>query len=175
MRIAFQSPHFEEHKISDENLIRLDAYGMSMNWDPSRPCLLLRDETGEHTLPVFLTPLEAGLAIQQSNQEVVATTPHRVLEMLLDSLKIRIEKCVFVAIENHHQYVRLFLEGHPSHGSLKVKAEEAMSLCLQLQVPIYATVKFMSKSKRMNAELEEMAQGISLHPAMLMKTHDYLN
>jgi hypothetical protein len=174
MKMAFQSPHFEEHKISDEELIRLQPFGLSLNLDPSRPMLLLKDETGKHTLPVFLTPIEAGVTIQQSNSQVLPTTPHRVTEMLLESLSIRIEKCVFVALKDHHQYMRLFLEGHPTQGSLKVKAEEAMSLCLHLNVPIYATQKFMNKSRMMSAQIEGLSQGLQVNPSVLVKTHDYL-
>ncbi len=174
MRIAFQSPHFEEHHLSESDLIRLEPFGLSLNLDPSRPMLLLRDETGQHTLPVFLTPIEAGVTIQQSNQQVLPTTPHRVTEMLLESLNIKIEKCVFVAIKDHHQYMRLYLDGHPSQGSLKVKAEEAMSLCLHLGVPMYATKKFMNKSRSMSAELEGLSKGLQMHPAVLTKTHEYL-
>lgn len=174
MKVVFQAPHFEEHKISDEDLIRLEPYGLSLNLDPSRPLLLLRDETGQHTLPVFLTPIEAGVTIQQANQQVLPTTPHRVTEMLLESLNIKIEKCVFVAIKDHHQYMRLYLDGHPTQGSLKVKAEEAMSLCLHLGVPLYATKRFMNKSRMMSAELEGLSKGLQLNPAVLMKTHEYL-
>lgn len=174
MKIVFQSQHFEEHKISEKDLIRLHPYGLTLNQDPTRPMLLLRDDKAQHTLPVFLTPIEAGVAIQQSNQQIVPTTPHRVTEVLLESLQIKIDKCVFVAIKDHHQYMRLFFDGHPTQGSIKVKAEEAMSLCLHLEVPIFATKKFMNKSRVMSAEIEGLSQGIQLNPAVLTKTHQYL-
>jgi hypothetical protein len=174
MKVIFDSPHFEEHKISEADLIRLEPYGFSLNLDPSRPMLILRDESGNHTLPVFLTPIEAGVTIQQSNNQAVPTTPHRVMELLLQSLNIKIEKCVFVAIKDHHQFVRLYFDGHPTQGSVKVKAEEAMSLCLHLEVPIYATKKFMSKSRTMSAEMEGLSRGLQLTQSALMKTHEYL-
>lgn len=174
MKVVFQSQHFEEHKISDDDLIRLFPYGLSLNQDPSRPMLILRDEKSQHTLPVFVSQIEAGVALQQSNLQTSPTTPHKVTELLLESLHIKIEKCVFTAIKDHHQYVRLFFDGHPRNGSLKVKAEEAMSLCLHLNVPIFATKKFMNRSRVMSAELEGLTQGLKLNPAILMKTHEYL-
>jgi bifunctional DNase/RNase len=174
MKLVFQPANFEEHKISDKDLIRLHAYGLSLSQDPARPMLILRDESGRHNLPVLLTPIEAGVTIQQSNQQWMPTTPHRVTEALLESLNIKIEKAVFVALRDHHQYMRLYLDGHPSMGSMKVKAEEAMSLCLHLDVPIFATTKFMNKSRSMSAEIEGLTQGLALNPAVLMKTHQYL-
>jgi bifunctional DNase/RNase len=175
MKVVFQSSHFEEHKISDENLIRLEVYGISLNHDPARPLLLLKDESQAHVLPVYLTPIEAGVTIQQSNQQMLPTTPHRVTELLLESLHMKIERCVFVELKERHQYVRLFFDGHPNQGSLKVRADEAMSLCLHLKIPIYATVKFMNKSRMMSAELEGIAQGLKITPTTLMKNHEYLN
>lgn len=174
MKIVFQSEHFEEHKISEKDLIRLHPYGLSLNQDPSRPILLLRDDLSQHTLPVFLTPIEAGVTMQQSSLQSLPTTPHKVTELLLESLNIKIEKCVFVAIKDHHQYVRIYFENHPSQGSIKVKAEEAMSLCLHMNAPIYATKKFMNKSRVMSAEIEGLSQGLKLNPAVMMKTHEYL-
>lgn len=174
MKMVFQSQHFEEHKISEKDLIRLHPYGLSLGQDPARPMLLLRDDLGKYTLPVFLTQIEAGVALQQSNMQSLPTTPHRVTEILLESLSIKIEKCVFVAIKDHHQYMRLYFEGHPTQGSVKVKAEEAMSLCLHLNVPIYATPKFMNKSRVMSAELDGLTQGLTMNPAILTKTHQYL-
>ncbi|MEZ0391498.1 MAG: bifunctional nuclease family protein [Pseudobdellovibrionaceae bacterium] len=174
MKMIFQSQQFEEHKILERDLIRLHPYGLSLTQDPSRPMLLLRDEKGRHTLPVFLTQIEAGVTIQQSNQQIMPTTPHRVTEILLESLQIKIEKCVFVALKGHHQYMRLYFEGHPTQGSIKVKAEEAMSLCLHLNVPIYATSKFMNRSRVMSAEIDGLSQGLAKNPGIMMKTHEYL-
>jgi hypothetical protein len=127
----------------------------------------------EHSLAVNLSPIETGVLIQQSAPGSLAST-HRVTELLLESLKIRIEKCVFVALKDNHQYLRLYLDGHPSHGSIKVKAEEAMSLCLHLDVPIFATKKFMHKSRVMSVEMEGLSQGLMMNPAVMTKTHEYL-
>jgi len=173
MKLVFETMQFEEHKISERDLIQLRPHGLSLNQDPARPILILRSENSEHTLAVSLSPIETGVVIQQSSAGALTTT-HKVTQLLLESLQIKIEKCVFVALKGHHQYVRLHLDGHPTQGSLKVKAEEAMSLCLQLEVPIYATKKFINKSRVMNAEIEGLAQGLKLNSNVMTKTHEYL-
>jgi bifunctional DNase/RNase len=174
MKLIFQSEHLEEHKISEKNLIRLYPYGITLTQIPGRPILLLKDEAGENTLPVAINQLEAGVAVQQSQNSVAVSSPHHVTKVILESLNIKIEKCVFVEIKSQHQYVRLTIDGHPKYGSLKFKADEVMSLCLHLNIPIYATQKLMKKSQTMSAELEGIAQGIELNPAVMMRTHEYL-
>ena len=174
MKLIFQSEHFEEHKISKEKLIRLFPYGITLEQVPGRPILLLKDESGQNTLPVAITQLEAGVAVQQGKNSGGFTGPHHVTKVFLESLNIKIEKCVFVEIKAHHQYVRLTIDGHPNYGSLKFKADEVMSLCLFLNVPIFATKKIMQKSQSMSAELEGLAKGLQLNPNVMIRTHEYL-
>lgn len=174
MKIVFDTQEFVEHKISEENLLKLKVFGVSIHQQPERPILILKDDKGENTLAVGLSPIETGVLIQQSNKES-ASTPHKFTELLLQSLNIKIEKAVFESLKAHQQYVRLYLEGHPSQGSILVKAEEAMSLCVQLEVPIFATKKYIQKSRVMSAQTEGVAQGLALNPAVLARPHEYLN
>lgn len=174
MKIVFHREHFEEHKISEDNLIRLYPYGLTLIQDSSRPTFLLKDETGKWTLPVSLSPIEAGVALQQANQSMVPTTPHKVTELLLQTLNLKIHRCLFVEIKGHHQFVRLFFEGHPTHGSLKVRADEALSLCLHLDVPFYTTKNFMRRSQVMCAEMDGFSLDSRLSSAVLSKNQGYL-
>ena len=170
----FLSEHFEENKVGDDDLIKLVPYAISLTQDPNRPTLLMKDEKGEHTLPVALNPLEAGMTLSQVNKSRAPVTPHKVTEILLQSLEMKIERCVFEEIKGHHQYVRLFFENHPSYGSIKVRADEAMSLCLHLGVEFFATPSFMRRSRVMGAEIEDMNQNLAANPALLARTHEYL-
>ena len=176
MKMLFESQHFEEHHLGVDDLIRLHVYALSLNQDPVRPMLLLKDESGKHVLPVGLNPLEAGMTIQQSSQHSVGVpaSPHKVTELLLESLGMKVEKCVFVELKGVHQFVRLYFEGHPTHGSLKVQADQAMSLCLHLNVPIFATKKMMEKSRTMTVEVDLLAQNAKESPLLNLRTHQYL-
>ncbi|PIS11353.1 MAG: hypothetical protein COT73_04430 [Bdellovibrio sp. CG10_big_fil_rev_8_21_14_0_10_47_8] len=174
MKTVFPIEHYEEYKIVESRLIRLAPYAMALNQDPSKPLLLLKDKSGQHVLPVTLNPVEAGTALQSSSHSLIPTTPHKVTQLLLESLKMKVERCVFVEIKGHCQYVRLFIDGHPNEESLKVRADEAMSLCLHLNVPFYATRKFMNRSRTMQADLEGLAQVQSSQPDVFTRTHQYL-
>ncbi len=152
--IFFQSQDQKEEVFHQEDLIELSPYGMSV--DVARPFLLLQDKKREHTLPVALNPLEAGVTLSQANRAMAPVTTHRFNEVLMESLNIKIKQCVFVEIKGVHQYVRLYLTGHPTLNSFKLRADEAMSLCLYLSVPFFATRAFIAKSKVMNTQIEGM-------------------
>lgn len=163
-----------EETFHQKDLVQLFPFGISISDDINRPFLLLKDEKHEHTLPVSIAPIEAGVTLSQNNKAKAPVTPHRFTELLLQSLNIKILQCVFVEIKGNSQYVRLYMAGHPYTNSIKLKADEAMSLCLQLDIPIFASKKFISKSKILGSELEGVKQGLNVNPNLLTNNHPYI-
>jgi bifunctional DNase/RNase len=159
-KIIFAANSGEEETFHQKDLIRLFPYGLSITTDPMRPFLLLKDEAHQHTLPVAVSPIEAGVAMAQSNQGFSLSSPHRFTLEMLTSLGIEVKQAVFVEVKNAHQYVRLYLSGHPKMNSIKLRADEAMSLCLYLDVPIYATASIIGKSKVLSTEIENAQNSV---------------
>lgn len=160
----FATNQDEKVDFVEKDLIELKPYGMSLQNDSTRPFLILKDSTGQYTLPVGITQIDAGVALTQSSVNNAITTPHYFSEALLKSLDIKLERCVFVEIKGLHQYVRVYMKGHPRYQSLKFRAEDVMSLCLYLKVPLMATESFIQKSKVMAAEMTEIAKNLMNHP-----------
>ncbi len=173
-QIYFQQSGDEEEVFHQEELIQLQAYGVSLSTDIQRPFLLLRDALQELTLPVAINPLEAGVTLTQNKKSVAPTSPYRFTQELLMSLGIELKQCVFVQIKGPAQYVRIYLSGHPHTNSLKLKADEAMSLCLHFNVPIFATRAFINKSKLMNAQIEGLTEGLLKNQKILVRNHPYI-
>jgi uncharacterized protein len=166
----FNSQQDEKFNFDDDELVELKPYGLSLTNENARPFLILKDALGEHTLPVAVTQIEAGVALSQSSPTQMTTTPHAFLDKLLSSLDIKIERCVFIEITGNHQYVRIFMTGHPRYQSIKVRADEAMSLCLHLKVPFYATKSFIQKSKVMSTNsMDETAHIVMQQRAVSVK------
>ena len=172
--ILFSKPQDERVDFDEKDLIELFPFGLSLSNDSTRPFMILKDKSQEMVLPVPLNQVEAGLTLSQSNQTELPIHAHKFSESLLKSLEIKIERCVFVEIKGIHQHVRLYMAGHPQYHSMKFKADEVMSLCLHLKVPIYATKNFINRSKVMSAEIIGLAQGAQNNPMILVKHHHYL-
>lgn len=153
-QILFSNESQEEETFHQKDLIQLFPYGLSMTTEVSRPFLLLKDEGHQYTLPVAVSPIEAGVALSQTNNATLQSSPHRFTALLLTSLGIEVKQAVFVEIKGSHQYVRLYLSGHPGTNSIKVRADEAMSLCLYLKIPMFATASYIGRSRIMSAEIE---------------------
>lgn len=152
MDFLFKDDHFEEEKFHSGDLIQIFPYGISLNQQVHKPVLLFKDVTHEYTMPVILNPIEAGLTITQSRKDIIEKTPHRFLAQILQSLDIQIKQCVFVAIKNRTQYVRIYFSGHPKMNSLRLRADEAMSMCLHLEVPFFASKSMIHRSREVEVD-----------------------
>lgn len=173
--ILFAKPQDENVNFEEKELVELFPYGLSLTNDASRPFIILKDKFGEMTLPVPINQLEAGVTLTQSAQAHEPVTTHRFTERLLESLDIKLERCVFVEIKGIHQYARIYMKGHSQYQSLKFRADEIMSLCIHLKVPIYATKNFINRSKVMSAEIVTLAEDVKAqNPLGIVKTHAYL-
>jgi bifunctional DNase/RNase len=158
----------------DHELLRFIPFGLQLSADGMNPVLLLRDEKGELTLPVLLNQLEAGVALTQSNKTIAPVSPHRVTELLLQGLNLQVESCQFIEVKGSHLYVRLNILGHQDLKFFKIRADEAMSFCLHLNVPIFATRDFVNQAKVLNAQTEGVIEGIKNNPEVLMRHHKYM-
>lgn len=163
-----------EEIFHQKDLIALTPYGISISPANDRPFLILKSKNNEHTLPVFLNPLEAGVTLTQSNKSIQPLTPHRFVRDLMKSLDIKIKQMVFVEISGMHQFVRLYLQGHNKQNSMRLRADEVMSLALELEVPIYATEDHIQKAKVLNAQMESFSQDFIKKAKDLRKNQLYM-
>jgi hypothetical protein len=173
--ILFSQPQDERVNYDEKDLVELFPYGLSLSNDATRPFMILKDKSGDLNLPVPLNQLEAGATLSQSNPQFAGTTNlHSFSEELLRSLDIKLERCLFVEIRGGHQYVRLYMQGHPQFHSMKFRADMVMSLCLHLKVPFFAAKNFIERSKLMAAEIKGQALAMAANPLALSKPHHYL-
>ncbi|MGZ3769060.1 MAG: bifunctional nuclease family protein [Bdellovibrio sp.] len=173
-KIIFAQESKEEEVFHQKDLVQLFPYGLSVTTDAARPFLLLKDEAHQYTLPVAVTPIEAGVALSQSNKEILQSSPHKFTSVLMQSLGIEIKQAVFVEIKGSHQYVRIYISGYPQLNSVKLRADEAMSLCLYLGVSLFATKSFIGRSQVMSTEIQSGAQKLQGF-GLLEKGPGYLN
>lgn len=175
VHFLFKEALEENNELVEKDLIQVNAYCLSVHSEMGQPVLILKATERDLTLPIPINPLEAGVTLAQSNKSVAPVSPHKVTSALLKALGMSIEKCVFVEVKNSNQYVKLFVNGHPKLRALKFKAEEVLSLCLYLEVPLYTTKEFISCSRVMIAEIDEQRKELINNPEIFIKNHLYMN
>lgn len=171
--IFFQSSGDEE-VFHQQDLIQLFPFGISVGTDPGQPFLLLKNLEKDVTLPVAVSPLEAGVTLTHGNKSVAPTSPYRFTQELIKLLGLEVKQCVFVQIKGPLQFVRIYLSGHPSANSIKLRADEAMSLCIHLGIPIYATKSYINKSRLMKVQMEGLTEDLIKKQKILLKDQNYI-
>jgi bifunctional DNase/RNase len=169
----FQNSTQEESKNTEE-LMKLIPFGLSITSEVTRPFLLLKDESQQFTLPVAINHLEAGVTLSQANKSEAPSSPHRFTQNLLMQLGLTMERCVFTEIKGQHQYVRLDIKGNALVNEMKLRADEVMSLCLFLNVPLYASRSYIEKSKVLTAEIDQLSNSLPMKDLMIQKKDTYL-
>lgn len=129
----------------------------------ARPVFLLKHEASGETLPVWMHPLDASVALQELGQGELGS-PHAVTRQLLGRLGITHGRCYFVDRVGHHQYAVLHLTTEAGlelpGGSIRVRADEVISFCLAHKVHFFSTKEFIAQCRVLNQELEKLQEGL---------------
>lgn len=165
-----------EEVFHQKDLIQMRPYGVSVTPDLQNTFFFLKDQSHNLTLPVMVNPVEASLILAQLNlaPDMQMAQPHRVLASLMQTVGIELLQCVFVQTKGNRQLVRLYFSGHKSASSIKVYADQAMSLCIALRVPIYATLHFINQSKVVQVQAEGVSKNLVENQKITLKNTTYL-
>lgn len=166
----------DEESFHQDDLINLHPYGVSVAPDLKNTYFFLKDKTQNLTLPVMVNPVEASLILAQLNlaPDMQLAQPHRAMAVMLSTLGVELRQCVFVQTKGNRQLVRLYFTGSKSASSIKLYADQAMSLCIALRVPVYATLSFINKSKVVRVQSDGLEKNLIENQKMLLKNTTYL-
>lgn len=139
--------------------VELFPHGISISSSLGRPVLILKDKAGVEVMPVWMQPLDAGVAIAELSHGSGAT-PHVVTRRLLEALNLKLESCAFVELIGHHQFVNLTFRGEEQVLTLRVRADEAMSFCLQGRARFFSTRGLMARCRSLDMDLSKLEQNL---------------
>lgn len=140
----------------DQTLIELQSYGIVVGTPGQRPLLLLKGKGEGEVLPVWLSPLEATLAVSGS-QPVPQGNSLVTLMKMIESLGAKIVASEFVELAHGFQYVDLVLENAQGPTRIRARADEAMALCLSAKARFFATREFMERCRARQADEVEIS------------------
>lgn len=147
------SQKIEQRMRSRNEWVEIFPYGLALAPDASRPVMIFKDESEQRVLPVWLTPLEAGIAVSQSGGALIDASPHNLTWKILKPLDVNLQKCFFTELKGHHQFVRLQFSGSEKLKSLESRADEAISFCLSTACRFFCRVDFFDTCRVMDANL----------------------
>ena len=160
-----------------EKWMEIFPYAVSLSSGTTRPVMLFKDKLETQILPVQLSPLDAGIAINERSALGSSTSgsPHGLTHKVLGKLNIILEKCFFTEVKGHHQFVELHFSGDDRLSVLTSRADEVLSFCLSTEAHFYCQLDYFEKCRILDAEMSEMAKKGLVHPSLMKNPHPYLN
>lgn len=151
--------------------IEMFPYGLTLNPGQARPVMIFKDKSKTEVLPVWMSPVDAGIAVTQNMPTVTDSSPHNLTWKILDPMGVTLEKCFFKEIRGHHQIVDLQFKGSDKLKKIESRAEEALSFCLSSKCRFFTQKDFINKCRNLDAEMLQFAvsQGEAVNP------YPYLN
>ncbi len=160
---------------SDSEWIELKPYGIAVGTLETRPIFMLKNESKNVTLPVWLLPQQVVDTLAGAEGSHFPSGPHKITQEIFNSLGLKVEKCLFVELRGHHQYVDLYFKGHPEFKKMRFRASEAIPLCLQMGSEFFAQREFIESCRQMDAEVFSGDPNIDSHQLLKRVRTDQLN
>ena len=149
---------------SKSEWVEMFPFGVAMGVNSTRPVMIFKDKACKRVLPVWLSPIDAGIAVAQANSPYATGVraeglPHEISIQILTALDIELEKCLFRTVKNNYQYVELHFKSKREKKlskklqSLEARADDAISFCLRTGCKFFATVDYIERSRVLEGEI----------------------
>lgn len=148
---------------SKSEWIEVFPFGIVMGANNMRPVMVFKDKQEKRVLPVWLSPMDAGIAVAQSNSTYRTPgadsnmgSPHEITWRVLQQIGIKLEKCLFKNVTKSQQFLELHFKSENKKTDIKpieVKADDAISFCLRAGCKFFATMEYIESSRVLESEI----------------------
>lgn len=163
---------------SKSEWVEMFPFGVAIGAGYARPVMIFKDKQEKRVLPVWLSPMDAGIAVSQGNAPYSSGarnegSPHEISSQILSTLGITLEKCLFKEVKGHHQFVELHFSSKKSLPlkMLEARADDAISFCLRSGCKFFATGDYIERSRVLEGEMVMMGTSARAE----VNPHPYLN
>ncbi len=164
------------------NWIEMFPFGVALGADNLRPVMIFKDKAERRVLPVWLSHMDAGIAVAQggspySGAARVDGSPHELSWHILSLLGVELEKCLFKKVKDNHQYVELHFKSSSKKKLpkdievIEARADDAISFCLRAGCKFFATHEYIERSRVLEVEIIMARRSLSKE----VNPHPYLN
>lgn len=168
------SDYIETSLLPKDEIVEVMPYGLAAGPAYTRPVMLFKEKNGKEIFPVWLSPLDAGIAATQHNAKTPTISPHDLTSNIIHALGVRVTKCIFIEIKGNQQFVDLYFEGSDRLSEMRTRADQCISFCLHERSKFFSSRGFIQDSRDQEAEFVGLSKGLSLFNEVMENPHPYL-
>ncbi|MGV3516600.1 bifunctional nuclease family protein [Luteitalea sp.] len=128
--------------------IQMLIKGLMMDPVTNMPILVLRDEAGERTLPIWIGMFEAhAVALQLENSGASRPMTHDLLKHLLEALGARVTEIHITDVRDGTFYAMIYLLANGECLALDARPSDALALALRTRAPVFVAEHVLADAK----------------------------
>ena len=120
-------------------MIELELVGVRVELPHNQPIVLLKEQTGERFLPIWIGPVEAtSIAFALQGVQTARPMTHDLMRDLLESLHVVVDRIVVTELKEGTFYAEIQMTSHGEALTVSSRPSDAIALAVRASVPIFA-------------------------------------
>jgi uncharacterized protein len=140
-------------------LHKANVAGLTMDPTSNTPIIILKTETGDQAIPIWIGLLEAtSIASVLQNIQFERPMTHDLFKNFSNHLNIRVSKVEVCDLRDNTFFALIHFEDDSHSFTLDARPSDAIAIALRFQAPIYVDEKVIEKSKKGEGDVEVVDQ-----------------
>jgi hypothetical protein len=132
--------------------IQMTIKGLMIDPITNMPIIVLRDQSGQRMLPIWVGVFEANaIALQMENVETPRPMTHDLLRNILEDLRARVERIVVCDLRENTFYAEIHLDSGGRAVTVDARPSDAIALALRTRSPIFVEESVIEGASRVDA------------------------
>jgi bifunctional DNase/RNase len=128
--------------------VRMLIKGLMMDPVTNMPIVVLRDEAGEHTLPIWIGMFEAhAVALQLENSGAARPMTHDLLKHMIEALGGTVAEVHVTDVRDGTFYALVYLSAGGETIAVDSRPSDALALALRTKAPVYVAEHVLADAK----------------------------
>ena len=132
--------------------VRMLIKGLMMDPVTNMPILVLRDEAGERTLPIWIGMFEAhAVALQLENSGSARPMTHDLLKHMIEALGGTVTEVHITDVREGTFYALIYLSANGDQVAVDSRPSDALALALRTRAPVYVAEHVLADTRPLEA------------------------
>jgi hypothetical protein len=133
--------------------IQMTIKGLMIDPITNMPIIVLRDQSGQRILPIWVGVFEANaIALQMENVETPRPMTHDLLRNILEDLRARVERIVVCDLRENTFYAEIHLDSGGRAVTVDARPSDAIALALRTRSPIFVEESVIEGASRVDSQ-----------------------
>ena len=137
---ALKEKRRSDKKTEEKKWVEVVPHGLVGGMIPNLCLMVFKEKEGSKRFAISLSRLQGQISIHQSMHR---EEPFRFISELLNTMKVRIEKCYFLKFHKGSISVQVTVSGHPNIRSMNLNADDVIPFAVYSSCRFYCTDQFM--------------------------------